>query len=434
MKRVRFAPSPTGFMHVGNIRIALINYLFAQKHDAEFFLRLDDTDFKRSKQEYVDAIVEDLKWLGIDHHKMFRQSDRLDRYNEMKNKLLETGDLYPCYETGDELETKRKIQLASGKPPLYIQASAADLERFQKEGRKPHYRFKLPDAEIKWIDHVQGEVSFPKQTMSDPILIREDGSYLYTFTSVIDDVDYDITHIFRGKDHISNTAVQTSIFKAVCKALNKPFNIEFGHISFLLGQNSEPLSKRDQSISIRSLRDQNIHPITILSYLFFAGTPHAIHPLHEMNTSMSAFDIKNYGGASPKFSTDELKLLNAKLYHTAPYEWIKGTTLTKEQWEIVKFNIDIEDDIKMWESVLGDTFKSEEVDLDYAKVILSLLPESLDWKAWFQAIKETTGRKGKEAVQPIRLMLTSKPHGPNMQELLNLLGKEKIVKRLSNIL
>jgi len=432
MKRVRFAPSPTGYLHVGNIRIALINYLFAKKHNAEFFLRIDDTDFKRSKQEYVDAIIEDLKWLGIDHHQMFRQSDRLDRYNTIKNQFIEKGILYPCYETEAELDTKRKIQMASGKPPIYIMASKADLERFTHEGRKPHYRFKLPHTEVNWKDHVQGDVHFPKQTMSDPILIREDGSYLYTFTSVVDDIDYDITHIFRGKDHISNTAVQISIFKAVCTLLNKPFHIEFGHVSFLLDQKGEPLSKRNQDISIRALRKQNIHPITVISYLFYVGTPHAIKPQYNLNESLDMFDIKNYGGASPKFSTDELKILNAKLYHTAPYDWIaKDTSLTSKQWDIVKFNVENLDEIKKWENILSDAFKDNIVDEDYAKTILSLLPASLEWKVWFQAIKEKTGRKGKEAVAPIRLMLTGKEHGPEMQELMNALGKNKIMKRLS---
>ncbi|USO02278.1 MAG: glutamate--tRNA ligase [Alphaproteobacteria bacterium] len=434
MKRVRFAPSPTGYLHVGNIRIALINYLFAKKHNAEFFLRIDDTDFKRSKQEYVDGILEDLTWLDIKTDKTFRQSDRLDRYNAVQNQLIDKGILYPCYETEEELETKRKIQLASGKPPVYVKASKADIERCIHEGRKPHYRFELPHEEVKWNDHIQGEVHFPKQTMSDPILIREDGSYLYTFTSVVDDIDYDITHIFRGKDHISNTAVQICILKAVCELADKPFQMEFGHTSFLLDQKGGPLSKRNQDISIRALREQNIHPMTIISYLFHAGTPHSIKPQYTLEECLDEFHIKNYGGASPKFSTDELKILNAKLYHGAPYDWVsKNTTLTPEQWDIVKFNIGTAEDIQQWEAILSSDFKFEVLDKDYAKEAFALLPTSLNWKEWFQAIKEKTGRKGKEAVMPLRLILTGKEHGPEMQELITLLGREKIVKRLNSV-
>lgn len=435
MKRVRFAPSPTGYLHVGNVRAALINYLFAKKYDAEFFLRIDDTDLKRSKQEYVDALKEDLAWLGIQHNQTFRQSDRLDRYNELKDLLIKEGHLYPCYETEEELEVRRKIQLSCGKPPVYIPSDQEDMERFLKEGRKPHYRFRLPNVEVRWNDLVKGDMHFAKQTMSDPILVREDGSYLYTYTSVIDDVDYDITHIFRGQDHVSNTAAQILIFKVVCALLGKEFKIDFGHTSFLLGAQGEPLSKRVGSISIRDLRENDIHPMSVVSYLFYSGTPNATEPKHTIEELLEQFDVKNYGGASPKFSVDELKLLNAKLYHTASFEWVSSllkTTMTPEQWEVIRFNVEKSSDIKDWENILDDHFQASFVDKEYAASILALLPKSLDWKTWFELIKTTTGRKGKDAVMPIRLMLTGKEHGPEMQQLLSMLGQEKVVKRLAS--
>lgn len=430
--RVRFAPSPTGYLHVGNIRPALINYLFAQKTGGEFILRIDDTDTQRSKEEYTTALKEDLAWLGLDYAFTFKQSERITRYDEIRDQLIASRHLYPCYETEEELDIRRKIQLSYGKPPIYTLPSPEELNRYADEGRKPHYRFRLPAIEVSWNDFIKGPMTFPKQTMSDPILVREDGSYLYTFTSVVDDVDYDITHIFRGQDHVSNTAVQICIFRAVCELVGKEFKIDFGHMSLLLGASGEALSKRDNSIGIRQLRDVHIHSMAITSYLFYLGSPFAIEPRYSMDDLIKQFDVKYYGGASPKFSVEELALLNGRLYHSAPYEWIKdGTTLTSEQWEIVRFNVEKPSDIKTWEHILSDTFTSSFFDKEYAAAILSLLPESLDWKTWFDAIKATTGRKGKEAVMPIRQMLTDEDHGPEMQVLLGLLGVAKIQKRLT---
>ena len=429
--RVRFAPSPTGYLHVGNIRPAFINYLFALQTGGEFILRIDDTDTQRSKQAYTNALKEDLEWLGISYAYTFAQSDRLARYDEIKDQLIARGHLYACYETEEELEVRRKIQLSYGKPPIYIPSTPEEINRFIDEGRKPHYRFRLPAIEVSWNDLMKGSMYFPKQTMSDPILVREDGSYLYTFTSVVDDIDYDITHIFRGQDHVSNTAVQICIFKAICELMSKEFRIEFGHMSLLLGAQGEALSKRDNSIGIRHLRAIHIHPMAILSTLFYLGSPFAIEPRYTIESLLPQFDIKNYAGASPRFSVEELILLNARLYHTAPYEWIKDhTTLTSEQWDVVRFNIETAQDIPSWECVFKDDFCTTHFDAAYAQQILALLPEDLDWKTWFEAIKRTTGRKGKEAVLPIRQMLTEHEHGPEMSMLLKLLGKKEVVKRL----
>lgn len=429
--RVRFAPSPTGYLHVGNIRPAFINYLFALQTGGEFILRIDDTDTQRSKQEYTDALKEDLEWLGISYAYTFAQSERLARYDEVRDQLIANGHLYACYETEEELEVRRKIQLSYGKPPIYTPSTPEEVNRFIDEGRKPHYRFRLPAVEVSWNDLIKGPMHFPKQTMSDPILVREDGSYLYTFTSVVDDVDYDITHIFRGQDHVSNTAVQICIFRAVCALVGKEFQTEFGHMSLLLGAGGEALSKRDNSIGIRHLRAAHIHPMTILSYLFYLGSPFAIEPRHSIGSLLPQFDIKNYGGASPRFSVDELKLLNARLYHTAPYEWIKEyVTFTPEQWDAVRFNIATVQDIPGWEYVFKDDFKATHFDEVYAKQILALLPEDLDWKTWFDAIKTVTGRKGKDAVLPIRQMLTNHEHGPEMPVLLRLLGQKRVKERL----
>lgn len=444
--KVRFAPSPTGYLHIGNIRAAALNYLYATKEKGSFILRIDDTDTQRSKPEYVDALLKDLKWLGINYDTSFHQSERFHRYNEIKEELIKSGYLYPCFETGDELEVKRKIQLSRGKPPVYdrsaLKLTQEEIEQLKKAGKKPHWRFKLPDEKIEWPDLIKGNLNFLPGTMSDPILIREDGSYLYSLPSIVDDLDYHITHVLRGEDHISNTAVQIPIFKTVANIMAQPFHIQFGHTSLLLSSDGGKLSKREQSLTIQEMRKQEVEPMAILSYLTYTGTSQSVEAHHEISQLLNTFDIANYGGSAPKFNYDEIKNLSAKLFHTASLNWLQrcnyNTTLTQEQWELVKYNIDKASDIKTWEKMFDDNFLGKKINKQLAEYALETLPENpwndTTWKAWTDVLKEKTGYKGKELYLPLREMLTGMTHGPEMKFLILLLGRETIYKRIKDVI
>lgn len=441
--KVRFAPSPTGRMHVGNIRTALINFLFAKKQGAEFILRIDDTDTQRSTPEFLEGIFEDLKWLGITYNKTFHQSHHFDRYDFIKSKLIDAGFLYACYETSEELEAKRKILLACGLPPVYDRAhqnlSAVQKEKFENEGRKAHWRFLLPDREVHWTDLVRGDFTIHTSTMSDPIVVREDGTYLYTLPSVIDDVDEGITHIFRGEDHIYNTAAQIPIFEAVAQVLAKPLQIEFGHMSFFTGPKGEALSKRLGSISVQDLKQQSIEPLTLLSYLRYLGTPLNIQLAYDMDELLQDFDLKHFGGNPPKFDPEILQHLNQKWISHAPYAWLIQEHIkikfSKQAWDLIRFNLQNRQEIAPWNHVFDDTFIGKKiVDSNFYAICLETLPEvwNVDsWDLWTTEIKKHTDRKGKDLFMPIRQALTGFDHGPEMKSLLPLLQRELVVSRLS---
>lgn len=441
--KVRFAPSPTGRMHVGNVRTALINFLFAKKQEGEFVLRIDDTDTQRSTTEFLTGIFDDLKWLGITYTKTFHQSHRFDRYAFVKNKLIEAGMLYACYETPEELEAKRKIQLSRGLPPVYDRAhktlSTEQKEKYEQEGRKPHWRFLLPDRDVHWTDLVRGDFTIHTSTMSDPIVVREDGTYLYTLPSVIDDVDENITHIFRGEDHIYNTAAQIPIFEAVAHVLGKPLHVEFGHMSFFTGPKGEALSKRLGSISVQDLKNEGIEPLVILSYLRYLGTPLNIHLVHTLDDLLENFDMKHFGGNPPKFDPEILQQLNQKWIAQAPYSWLIHEHITikfpKQAWDLIRCHIRNRLEISAWNHVFDDVFVGKKItDDDFYKVCLETLPEVWTedtWDLWATTIKERTGRKGKDLFMPIRQALTGLNHGPEMKLLLPLLHRDWVIFRLS---
>lgn len=458
--RVRFAPSPTGLLHIGNARAALINWLFMRHHalrggEAHFLLRQDDTDLERSKDEYALAIHQDLAWLGITHDSFVKQSDRFDRYNEVKDLLIASGRLYPCYETPEELDFKRKRQMARGEPPLYDRGSLSLTEAqkasYEQEGRPPHWRFLLQPKEIIWPDLVRGTTEFHGNRLSDPVLVRGDGAFLYTITSVIDDIDFNITHIIRGEDHVTNTAVQIQLFEALWDILKcKPHHLTFAHTTLLLDTDGSPLSKRLGSLSLEKLRQDEIEPMAINSLLARLGTSKPIEPTLTLDELAADFDLSSFSRTPPHFNCTDLENLSHKIYQIMPYDAIehrlelldrddvfKGTDskLTSEElWLLVRGNIDKLSDIMEWEKVCFGNISPIISDITYIKTALELLPKGTwddqTWAHWTNSIKEKTGRKGKELFMPLRQALTGFEHGPEMKQLLLLIGPERAIKRL----
>jgi glutamyl-tRNA synthetase len=439
---VRIAPSPTGLLHVGNIRTALINYLFTRKGGGQFMLRIDDTDTERSKQEYEDAILEDLAWLGLRHDVFARQSERSAGYEAAAAALRAAGLLYPCYETADELDRRRKRQLAAHKPPVYDRAalalSAEDRAKLEAQGRRPHWRFKLSNAQVHWHDLVRGDVTIDTATLSDPVLIREDGRFLYTLPSVVDDIDFHISHVIRGEDHVVNTAVQIEITRAL--GAGPP---SYAHATLLMGKGGEALSKRLGSLSMRDLRAEGIEPMAVLSLLSKLGTSDAVVPRLHMADLIAEFDLGHMGRAPAQFDLDELKTLNHKLYHITPYADVSarlaslGVPGGEAFWLCVRDNLHTLNEARDWWTVVTGPLTPETTDAAILSAAAETLPDgALDenaWGPWTQAIAAKTGAKGKALFQPLRLALTARPHGPEMKKLLPLIGRERALKRLQGL-
>ena len=443
MVSVRFAPSPTGYLHIGNARAALINYLYALRNGGEFILRIDDTDLERSKPEYEEAIYRDFEWLGIKYSQTFRQSERFDRYKQVRDELIASGRLYPCYETPEDLDFKRKRQMAKGQPPIYDRAalSLTDAEKstFEAEGRTPHWRFKLDHELIVWQDMVRGEVKFEGAQLSDPVLIRADGIFLYSLCSVVDDIDCAITHIIRGEDHVTNAATQIQLFKAVNG--DKDFPITFGHTTLMMDEDGLPLSKRLGSLSLGQMRESGIEPMAIACLLARLGTSLPVEPLSTLEELASSFDLSIFSRTPPRFSEKDLWALNHKLYHLMPFEQVQQrlsaagyADFSETHWRAVHDNIEKIDDLKPWQDIFFGQLKGTCADTEFLKIALSLLPSSPwdenTWATWTTAVKETTARKGKELFMPLRQALTAMDHGPEMKALLPLIGVEKTKSRL----
>lgn len=436
---VRFAPSPTGKLHVGNIRSALLNYLFARAHGGTFTLRLDDTDAERSTEENAHAIKEDLAWLGLTWDRTFRQSERYDRYAAVAEDLKARGRLYACYETSEELDLKRKRQLKLGRPPVYDRAGLkltdADRAKLEAEGRRPHWRFQLTGGETRFTDLVRGEVVIETATLSDPVVIREDGSYLYTFPSVIDDVDFAITHIVRGEDHVTNSAVQIEIFEAM--GAPPP---GFAHHSLMTAADGEGLSKRTGALSIGALRESGIEPMAILSLLAKLGTSDPVEPHGTLDDLVKTFDFAKFSRAPVRFDHEELKALSAKLLHGLSYDEVRprlealGVQASPELWSAMHANVSVLTDLAALRKLVEGPVEPVIEDPDFAAAAAAALPEGTlteaSWGEWTNAVKAATGRKGKELFMPLRLALTGDAHGPEMAKLLPLIGREKILARL----
>ena len=439
MIRVRFAPSPTGLLHIGNARAAVLPWLFAHKNGGQFMLRLDDTDRERSTEAFADAIQEDVAWLGLTHDLFAKQSDRFDRYTEVMQKLINDGRLYPCYETPEELDFKRKRQLVKGEPPIYDRAalSLAPEERakYEADGRKPHWRFKLMPGKITWNDLIRGPVEFLSDRIGDPVLVREDGVFLYTHASVIDDVDFAITHIVRGEDHVTNTAVQIQLFEAIT---GKSCTVEFAHFTMFLDKDGQKLSKRLGSLSIQSMREKGLEPMTINSLLARLGTSMPIEPVLSLDELTQNFDFSIFSRTAPHFDEHELDVLNHKLLTHMSYEQVKDrlpATIDATLWELIRGNLESVSDISAWKDIFSDDLvitKHEES--NYLRDALMLLPEgpwdTATWSVWTNALKEKTQRKGRALFMPLRQALTGHDHGPEMKDLLPYIGYSRVSNRL----
>ncbi|WP_417451700.1 glutamate--tRNA ligase [Kordiimonas sp.] len=435
--KVRFAPSPTGKLHVGNIRAALVNWLFARQQGGTFVLRIDDTDRERSTAENEEAIKADLTWLGLEWDETFRQSERFARYDAVVEKLKAEGRLYACYETAEELDMKRKIQMGRGKPPVYdrsaLKLTDDEKAKLEAEGRKPHWRFKLATpARVEWTDLIRGDVSIDLEALSDPILIREDGSYLYTLPSVVDDVDYGITHIVRGEDHVTNSAVQVQIFEAV--GGKAP---EMAHFALLTGKGGEGLSKRHGAMSIEEYRDEaGVEPMAIVSLLARVGTSEPIEPFAEVQPLIDGFDFGKFGRSTAKLDPADLDTLNAKILHMTPYDAIKHKLdgVDEAFWATVQPNLNKLADVGEWLAIVNGPVTPVIEDADHIAKTRDLLPEgelsTETWGLWTSAIKEATGVKGRALFMPLRQALTGQNHGPDMGALLPLIGREKVLARL----
>ena len=435
----RFAPSPTGLLHLGNIRTALINWLYARTNNGKFILRIDDTDLERSKDEYISQIKYDLDWLGIDYDETFNQSSRFDRYREQFEKLKADGRIYPCYETPEELERKRKLLIAAGGKQVYdrsaMELTGQQKKDYEAEGRKPHWRFLLKTERMKWNDLLKGEIDIDLTSLSDPVLFREDGVPLYTFSSAVDDIDYGITNVIRGDDHTSNTAVQVEIINALDQ--NK---ITFAHHALLKASSGDKLSKRDNVISISSFREANMEPISILSLLATIGTSNSIELKDNIDQIKSEFKLSTISTSPGRIEIDVLNALNKKQVQKYNFSEIEerlkkiDEKIDQKFWETIRGNLNVVEDIKQWTDIVFNSETIKPSDKDYIKIAIELIPDDPwndeTWGQWTSAIKEKTGRKGKELFLPLREAFTGLNHGPEMKLLIQLLGREKIIERV----
>jgi glutamyl-tRNA synthetase len=436
MTTTRFAPSPTGRLHVGNIRTALHNWMLARKAGGQFILRIDDTDAARSREEYVEAIREDLEWLGIAADREERQSARLDRYQAAFDALRAAGRIYPAYETQQELELKRKIQLGRGLPPIYDRAAIdlSDADRAAKEagGAQPHWRFKLDHGEaIAWEDGVRGPVKFDAAQLSDPVIRRADGSWLYMLPSTVDDAEMGVTQVLRGEDHVSNTAVQIQMFEAMDAAVP-----DFAHEALLIGKEGK-LSKRLGSLGCDAFRERGIEPEAIIALLSRLGTSQPVEPIADRGVLLGTFDLGTFGRAPAKFDELDLERVNTAIVHGLEFETVKTrlpSGMEEAGWHAVRPNIaTIGDVAEWWKLVTGPIEQPDFSDEDRAYLAAALSELTWGdnpWGTLTSALKSSTGRKGKELFRPLRLALTGMNHGPDLGELLPLIGEDEAKARL----
>ncbi len=434
---VRFAPSPTGRLHVGNARAALLNWLFARKSGGNFLLRLDDTDTARSTEDFARGIEADLRWLGLDWDRFARQSDRLALYTAATDKLKQSGRLYPAYETSEELELRRKIQLSQKKPPVYDRAALkltdADRARLEGEGRRPHWRFRLDHGITAWDDLIHGRVEIDTASLSDPVLVRSDGYPLYTLSSVVDDGDLGITHVIRGEDHVTNTAAQVQLFAALGYAVPT-----FGHFSWLLDAEGAGLSKRIGSLSLADLRDQGYEPMALNSLLARLGSADPVEPRLDLQALVAGFDLGRFSRAPARLDPHELDLLNAKILHASEFAAVRDRLpagATEAFWRAVRGNIARLAEAADWWPVIGGDIAAVIEDPAVVAAAAETLPaepwDATTWKAWTQAISARTGAKGKALFHPLRLALTGRDKGPEMAPLLPLIGRDRVLGRLT---
>lgn len=438
MTTTRFAPSPTGYIHVGNLRTALFNYMIARKQGGQFILRLDDTDPVRSTDEYADAIKEDLAWLGLHWDRVEKQSDRLERYQQGAQELRDMGRFYECFETPTELDLKRKKQLNMGKPPVYDRSALALSEEQRaalKAERDGHWRFKLDHERIEWTDGILGDLSIDAASVSDPVLIRGDGQFLYTMASVCDDIDFGITNVVRGSDHVTNTATQIQIIQALGGTVP-----DFAHHSLLTGPQGEALSKRLGTLALRDLRASGVEPMAILSHMARLGSSEPIELRSNLDELIEAFDLSSFGAQPTKFDVEDLKPLTKKYVAGLDISAMSDALsdlgvpadIAPAFWDMARENIDTRADVSKWWDLCRDGASPliDAEDAEFIETAKGLMPaqpwDGTSWKTWTTAVKEATGRKGKGLFMPLRKALTGMEHGPDMSKLLPLLQTIKI--------
>lgn len=462
----RFAPSPTGYIHIGNARTAMWNALLAKKLGGTFILRFDDTDIERSRQIYADAILEDLAWLGVTPDRIERQSARIPRYQAALEDFKARGLVYPCYETAEELDRKRKRQQARGLPPIYDRAALAltaeERATLEGEGRRPHWRFKLSGRTVRWQDGVRGDCHIETASLSDPVLVRGDGTFLYTFASVIDDIDMGVTDILRGEDHVANTAVQIELFGAFgCEASASEVVSgsreadartkkipRFSHHNLITTLTGEEMSKRTGSLSIRSFREEGVDPLAVTLVAVLTGTAEPVHPVADLAALAGLLDLSKFSRALTKFDPAEIRDLSTRLLHAKPFPEIApklaalGISGPKAEafWAALHGNIDRIEEARDWWVLITTPqhFAGQAGDImepEFLAQAAALLPsEPFDpttWQAWTSALQAATGRKGKALFMPLRLALTGRESGPELKAVLPLLGRSEALSRLA---
>lgn len=433
MTTTRFAPSPTGWLHIGNLRAALFNYAIARKAGGTFILRIDDTDQERSKDEYIQGIKDDLTWLGIEWDRVEHQSARMDRYLDAKQRLIDMGRLYECFETPVELDLKRKKQLNMGKPPVYDRGALAlseDEKNKLREERGSHWRFKLDHERIEWTDGIIGDISIDAASVSDPVLFKNDGQILYTLASVVDDTEMGLSHVVRGSDHVTNTATQIQIIQALGGTVPT-----FSHHSLLTGPQGEALSKRLGTLALKDLREAGIAPMAILSLMARLGSSDPVELRANIGEIVEGFDISKFGSAPTKFDAEDLKPLTARYLATLDYTAVADeiatagvpTDLAEPFWNVVKGNIATLADLPGWWALFRDgaTPLVADEDKEFIAQAFDMLgepPYAADtWSTWTTAVKEATGRKGKQLFMPLRQAVTGLQRGPEMADVMALL-------------
>ena len=440
---VRFAPSPTGRIHIGNARTALLNYLFARRHGGQFVLRFDDTDLARSREEYITAIETDLAWLGIEPDLAVRQSQRFPLYEAAAERLIAAGRLYPCYETSEELDRRRRLQIARGLPPVYDRAALkltdADRALFAAEGRQPHWRFQLEHRSIAWEDLVRGPSHIDCASLSDPVLRREDGSWLYTLPSVVDDIELGITHIVRGEDHVTNTAVQLQLFEA----LGAPHAPVFAHHNLLTDASGEGLSKRTGALSIGSLHASGIEPLAVAALAVLTGSAESVHAVGSLKALAPLVDFARISRTAARFDPADLEALSARTLHMLDFESVRDRLAAHDIaghkaepfWLAVRGNLSTFLEVVDWWRVIDSDIEPVIEDAAFVRRALALLPMEPwtheTWGLWTKALREETGRKGKALFHPLRLALTGRDSGPELAALLPLIGSLRASARLS---
>ncbi len=440
--KARFAPSPTGLLHIGNARSALLNWAHIKNKGGDLILRIDDTDITRSNEDYEEKIKNNLKWLGIDWVKTFNQSNKIKIYNERAEYLKSINKIYPCFETAEELSLKRKTLLSSGKPPIYDRSALnlhqSEIKNLINKGKKPHWRFKLDDNIIEWEDLIKGKVSFDSKYLSDPILIREDGSFLYHLPSVVDDIDEEITDIIRGDDHITNTAFHIQIFKSFNKEIPS-----FGHHPFIVDDSGKSFGKRLNSFSIKNLIDDGYENISVINYLLSIGTSKNVSKKTNINQIIDDFEISSLSKSSLKFSPEILKNINKEIVMNYNFSDIENRykdldmyNLNEDFWLFIRQNINFFNESIEWHNIIFSD-KVHSSSNDFLSIVAKNLPDEpydLDtWQYWTNMVKKETGKSGKDLYMPIRKALTGKEEGPELKYLIPLLSKKHILKKLGNI-